>query len=113
MGLLELNDHIKLDSRSQLVQLAHRSDRPAIGADCTITGYGINPDHPHDQHSLYQVHLNIITAKQCADELAQGTYDEVEKHNICAKAPNKNQCRGDSGGEDDIFGKLYILLHDR
>lgn len=98
VGLLELYDDIQLSSRSQLVTLARRNDWPAVGTDCTITGYGTNPDHPNDQQTLYQVHLQVITSKQCVDELAQGTVEEVEEHNICAKAPHKNQCRGDSGG---------------
>ncbi|XP_037030355.1 trypsin-like [Bradysia coprophila] len=97
IGLLQLKDDITLNDKSQLVKLARRGDKPKIGADCTITGYGKNPDHPGNKF-LYQVHLNVITAEQCVDELASGTVEEVEKHNICVKAEGKNQCRGDSGG---------------
>lgn len=103
IGLLELNDDITLNDKSKLVKLARRGDKPKIGADCTITGYGNNPDHPSNK-LLYQVHLNVITSKQCVDELASGTVKEVEKHNICVKAKGKNQCRGDSGGS------LHLLL---
>lgn len=98
IGLLELTDEITLNDRSQLVKLARRNDRPQTGADCTITGYGFNPDHPHNKH-LYQVHMNVITAEQCVKELAGGTVKEVDKHQICVKAPGKNQCKGDSGGK--------------
>lgn len=97
VGLLELNDDIEVDSRAQLVKLANRNDDPKIGADCTITGYGKNPDHPHNKY-LYQVHLNVINATKCVDELADGTVAEVKEHNICVQAPGKNQCQGDSGG---------------
>lgn len=97
VGLLELNDDIELNDRVQLVKLARPNDRPKVGADCFITGYGKNPDVPHSQY-LYQVHLNVITAEQCVDEVADGTIEEVNEHNICVRAPGKNQCRGDSGG---------------
>lgn len=97
MGLLELIDNIQLGSKSQLVTLANRDDDPPVGTDCTVTGYGENPDHPDDSR-LYQVHLNIISAKQCTEELAGGTAEEVEQHQICAEAMGKNQCEGDSGG---------------
>lgn len=97
VGLLELTNDITLNDRAQLVELARPSDRPKIGAGCIITGYGKNPDHPHNKQ-LYQVHLNVITAEQCVKELATGTVEEVNKHNICAKGDDKNQCEGDSGG---------------
>lgn len=97
MGLLELNDEITLNDKAQLVQLARRDDKPKTGTDCTITGYGKNPDVPSNK-LLYQVHMNVITSEQCVKELATGTVKEVEKHEICVKAPGKNQCQGDSGG---------------
>lgn len=110
VGLLELNNEIKLGRRAQLVQLARPTDRPATGADCTVTGYGTNPDHPKDAHSLYQVHLKVIAAEQCAEELADGTVEEVEQHNICAKAEGKNQCKGDSGGMDAQIRKTTFFI---
>ncbi len=98
VGLLELNKDIELNDRAQLVNLARYDDKPQIGDDCTITGYGKNPDVPHNKY-LYQVHLNVISSKECANEVADGTVKEVAKHNICVKAPGKNQCQGDSGGK--------------
>lgn len=98
VGLLELTNDIELNDRSQLVKLAHCSDRPFSGDDLTISGYGKNPDHPNDKR-LYQVHLKVITAQKCVDELAGGTVEEVDKHQICAAAKGKNQCKGDSGGK--------------
>lgn len=56
VGLLELNDDITRSDSVQLVELAHHNDRPKTGTDCTITGYGKNPDHPHNKY-LYQVHF--------------------------------------------------------
>lgn len=102
IGLLELKDDITLDDKSQLVQLARRGDRPKIGADCTITGYGKNPDIPSNK-LLYQVHMNVISARQCVKELASGTMTQVSRHNICVKAAGKNQCQGDSGGICEIL----------
>lgn len=91
--ILELQDDITLNDRSQLVQLARRTDKAENGTDGTVTGYGKNPDHPNDDR-LYQVHLTVITAEQCVSELAGGTAEEVEEHQICAEAPGKNQCEG-------------------
>lgn len=105
IGLLQLTDEITLNDKSQLVKLARRGDKPKIGADCTITGYGKNPDHPHNK-LLYQVHLNVISAEQCVDESASGTVEEVERHNICVKAKDKNQCQGDSGGKFPLLLEL-------
>lgn len=97
VGILELINDITLNDRAKLVTLAHPDDDPQNGTDGTITGYGTNPDHPNDRH-LYQVHLNVITAEQCVEELAGGTAKEVDEHQICVEAPGKNQCPGDSGG---------------
>lgn len=98
MSILELTEDIQLNNRAQLVTLALPTDDPKNGTDGTITGYGTNPDHPDDDTHLYQVHLNVITAEKCVMELAGGTAEEVRKHQICAQAPGKNQCEGDSGG---------------
>lgn len=92
-----MTNDITYNDKAQPVELARRDDRPKTGTDCTITGYGKNPQHPHTRH-LYQVHLKIITAEQCVKEVATGTVKEVEKHEICVKAKGKNQCQGDSGG---------------
>ncbi|KAJ6648822.1 Trypsin 3A1 [Pseudolycoriella hygida] len=96
VGLLELDEDIELNDKAQLVELANREDRPEEGADFIITGYGKNPDAPHSQ-KLYQVHLNVITAKDCVAELEGGTVEDVDQHLICVQAPGKNQCQGDSG----------------
>lgn len=98
VALLELNDHIEINQRStKLVNLAQKNDRPKNGSDAIVSGWGTNPDHPNENR-LYQVHLNIISAQTCHDELAGGTVEEIEKHQICAEAPGKNHCEGDSGG---------------
>lgn len=92
VGLLELTDYIVLNERSQLVNLAHKDDNPENGTDGTVTGYGDNPDHPNDRR-LYQVHLSVITGEQCVNELAGGTAEEVDEHQICAEAEGKNFCQ--------------------
>ncbi|KAJ6605104.1 Trypsin-1 [Pseudolycoriella hygida] len=97
VGLLELVDEIELGEKSQLVELAHEDDRPAVGTDCKLAGWGKNPDHPGDK-SLYQIHFNIISSQECYDEFASDEVDELEKHEICAQAPGRNECPGDSGG---------------
>lgn len=97
VGLLELLDNIILNNRASLVTLARCGDRPENGTDGTVSGWGTNPEHPGST-DLYQVHLNVITAQQCVNELAGGTAEEVDEHQICAQAPGKNQCPGDSGG---------------
>lgn len=99
VGLLELRNDIILSGTAQLVQLAYPKDKPKTGQDCTITGYGTNPDVPHNRY-LYQVHLNVITAEQCVEafKVFENRTEEVDKHEICVQAPGKNQCQGDSGG---------------
>lgn len=96
VGLLELKTDIELNNRSSLVTLAYQGDDTDNGTEGYITGYGTNPDHNDDIH-LYQVHLNVISAEVCVSELAGGTAEEVDKHQICAEAEGKNQCQGDSG----------------
>lgn len=95
--LKKLTQDIVLNSRAQLVSLARPSDRPKIGAVGTVTGYGTNPDHRGNKH-LFRVDLEVISAEQCTNELAGGTAEEVDKHQICAQYPGRNQCEGDSGG---------------
>lgn len=97
VGLLELKTAVTLSNRVRLVNLAGRTERPATGADVFVSGYGTNPENPTTKN-LYQVHLNVIAAAQCSRELKSGTASENEQHFICAKAPNKNHCKGDSGG---------------
>lgn len=105
VGLLELSSAVQFNNRTQPVKLARRKDRPKIGAECTITGYGFNPDVEHNKH-LYQVHINVIIAEQCVKELEKdSTAREVNKHEICAKAKSKNQCQGDSGGTEFCLQK--------
>lgn len=97
VGMLQLTEDIKLNDRARVVRLAKPTNKPKVGDSMTISGWGTNPEHP-DDNRLYQVVLKVISAKQCTQELAGGTVEEVEQHQICAKAEGKNQCKGDSGG---------------
>lgn len=96
IGLLELNDDITLNEKSQLVQLAHCHDEGKSGTIGVVSGWGTHPDYSAD-NELYHVNLTVISSESCHEQLAGGTVEEIEKHQICGEDPGKNFCQGDSG----------------
>lgn len=96
VGILELQDEILITTTSRLTTLAHSNDETPAGRVGRVSGWGENPDHPNDNR-LYQVELNVISAQNCSSQFGSDE-DQIEEHEICAQAPGKNFCKGDSGG---------------
>ncbi|KAJ6645600.1 Trypsin 3A1 [Pseudolycoriella hygida] len=97
VAVLELTEEIELNDKAQLTELAESGDKAPVGTPVVVKGWGVNPDHNNDNH-LYAVELDVISAKECIEKVAGGKVEDVEKHQICAFAPGKSHCEGDSGG---------------
>lgn len=101
IGILELEDDITFNNKAQPVTLPDENYTPAAGSDVILSGSGDNPDNPEDsKERLYQVELQVITAKECYKYHHRGhSVDELEKHEICAKGKGRKSGKGgDSGG---------------
>lgn len=77
----------------------HRGPRPAENAALRITGWGKTKDVPGALTSavLMQVELNVESEERCRQQLGVGP-TEVHAKVVCAGAPAKKTCLGDSGG---------------
>lgn len=106
ISMIELKDHLTLDSTKQTLTIAGKDDVVKTGDDVFVSGWGTNPEHPDDDR-LYQVHLKVISAQKCHDELTGGNVEEVEKHQICAYDKNKAHCHGKVCSEID-FDPNYL-----
>lgn len=97
VGLIQLKDDIKFSSVSQMTKLIHDGSHVRVGDDGIVSGWGTNPDVPHDRH-LNQVHLTVIDSETCARQIGEDTPEGIEQHEVCGEAPGKAFCQGDSGG---------------
>lgn len=106
VGILELNGEIPRTVNSQPVTLIHSQEDVPVGRDGYVSGWGTNPDNPNDSR-LYQVHLTVISAQSCHDQIGGDTVEERAQHEICGQADGKNFCEGDSGGPfiDSVTGR--------
>jgi hypothetical protein len=94
VGLLELRNELVISAYQRMVTLVHSNDVTPVGRDGYTSGWGENPDHPNDS-SLYQVHLTVISAQSCHDQIGGDTVEEREQHEICGQAKGRNFCEGD------------------
>jgi trypsin len=97
IGIIQLKNEITLSSVSQLTKLIHDGSHVKVGDDGIVSGWGVNPDVPHDDH-LNQVHLTVINSTICSKQIGEDTPEGMEQHEICGEAPGKAFCQGDSGG---------------
>ena len=77
----------------------HRGLAPGTGTAVTITGWGKTQDVPGFAPSslLMQVNLNVQDPPQCTTTLGVGP-GSVHPKVLCAGAPARKTCLGDSGG---------------
>ena len=77
----------------------HRGPQPADGASLTVTGWGKTRPVEGSEPSavLMEVALNVEGAQTCASRLGVGP-EAVGPGVICAGAPARKTCHGDSGG---------------
>ena len=77
----------------------HRGPQPADGASLTVTGWGKTRPVERSEPSavLMEVALNVQAAPTCASRLGVGP-EAVGPGVICAGAPARKTCHGDSGG---------------
>ena len=92
--------HLKADAETDPNAAAHRiapiplylGKTLEAGTEVTVTGWG------YDEHSRYTRHLQLVDVitTECpgADVLGSKTDETM----LCAGAPGKDACRGDSGG---------------
>ncbi|XP_062132819.1 trypsin iota [Drosophila sulfurigaster albostrigata] len=73
---------------------------PTAGASVSVSGWGYLQPNGADgfASSLQVVQLNVIERNECASAKYGYGWDFVGDEMICAAAPNKDACTGDSGG---------------
>ncbi|KAH8299921.1 hypothetical protein KR044_007477 [Drosophila immigrans] len=73
---------------------------PKAGASVSVSGWGFVQQNGADgfASSLQVVQLNIIERQDCASAKYGYGWDFVGEEMICAAAPGKDACTGDSGG---------------
>ena len=79
--------------------LLHRGPAPDEGAGVTVTGWGKTRNRPGVAPSavLMQVALTVESEPHCAGKLAAST-GKLNPGVLCAGAPARKTCLGDSGG---------------
>ena len=77
----------------------HQGPAPPVGTSLTVTGWGKTKDVPGFAPSavLMQVALNVQSEPGCASRLGAGP-EQLHAKVICAGAPARKTCLGDSGG---------------
>ena len=89
----------------------HRGEAPDVNTEVTVTGWGKTRPVGGGEPSalLMQVALQIQEPKTCADRL-HVTPDQVHAKVLCAGAPARKTCLGDSGGPVVLAGHPNYLV---
>ena len=89
----------------------HKGEAPELNTEVTVTGWGktrpVDGREPAAQ--LMQVALQIQDSKTCADRL-HVTPDILNPSVLCAGAPARKTCLGDSGGPVVLAGHPNYLV---
>lgn len=77
----------------------HRGPAPRDGESVRGSGWGKTHDVEHDKRSalLLQVDMNVLGETKCAALPGYGA-QKIHSRVLCAAAPGRQTCRGDSGG---------------
>lgn len=90
---------VKLESEfmktSSLYPSKRASSAPSAGQLCTLAGWGVTSENSQNiSPSLLRVNLEVVSFEHC-NAAFQGT---LVKGMMCASAPGRDACQGDSGG---------------
>lgn len=93
------NQWLRRDRTKVRPILLHRGPAPDEGAGVTVTGWGKTRNRPGFAPSavLMQVALTVESEPHCASKLGAST-DKLNPGVLCAGAPARKTCLGDSGG---------------
>lgn len=86
------------------ITLNHDRSKPRVGGSVTTIGLGLTSEGGRDAAILQQVQLEVVDDALC-DSRYQGNLHQ--KSMICATAPGKDSCDGDSGGPLMYLGTNY------
>ena len=96
---------LKRPSIHQPIKLDDGTSRFPEGMKVTVTGFGVtDPDHQHVSRILREAEVSLVANDKCGE-----SYDSVNlpitESMLCASEPDKDSCKGDSGGPLFIKGK--------
>ena len=68
-----------------------------VGVNATVTGWG-STESVYSPDVLKEVEVSVIDNVACQRQY-RGTVHKITDYMLCAWAPGKDSCQGDSGGE--------------
>merc|ERR1712088_969580 len=69
-----------------------------VNRQVTVAGWGSKGEGKSQPKELYKVNVNVWSNNQCAAAYDHRIPGEIKDSMICAAAPGKDSCSGDSGG---------------
>ena len=105
-ALLEI-DCIDFTEEIRPVCLPRDDGDDYVGANATVTGWG-STESGYSADVLKEVEVSVISNVACQRQY-RGTVHKITDYMLCAWAPGKDSCQGDSGGEI-VKNKLLLSM---